>query len=61
MAAENTSTADYQQGSGSYMDPDLGVKVRGSTGAYKTFRPANCSTLYQPQRYLQTVLTLPQQ
>lgn len=44
MAAENTTAATYQDGSGAYMDPDQGVKVRGSTGSYKTFRPANCHT-----------------
>jgi hypothetical protein len=44
MAAENTVADSYIDGSGQYMDPDKGVKVRGSTGAYKTFRPANCAT-----------------
>lgn len=44
MAAENSVAPTYQDGSGNFMDPDQGVKVRGSTGSFKTFRPANCHT-----------------
>lgn len=44
MASENSTAPTYQDGSGSFMDPDAGVKVRGGTGGYKTFRPANCAT-----------------
>lgn len=50
MATENNVAPDYQQGSGNYMDPDLGVKVRGTAGSFKAFLPANCSTLYQPAK-----------
>lgn len=50
MAAENSVQADYQQGNSSYMHPDLGVKVRGSTGVFKAFSPANCATLNQPAK-----------
>lgn len=44
MAAENTVADTYADGSGNFMDPDKGVKVRGATGAFKTFRPTNCHT-----------------
>jgi hypothetical protein len=44
MATENNVAPDYQQGSGSSMDPDKGVQVRGAAGNYKTFRPANSHT-----------------
>lgn len=50
MAVENAIAPDYQQGNDGYMHPDKGVKVRGSTGAYKAFSPANCSTLDQPAK-----------
>lgn len=47
MAAENSNTDAYS-GSGTWMDPDLGVRVRGTAGTYKSFVPANSATLQTP-------------
>lgn len=44
MAAENNVADTYADGSGNFMDPDKGVKVRGQAGTFKTFRPSNCHT-----------------
>lgn len=48
MGSENTNLKRYQQSSGLTMDPDAGVRVNGSTGVGKTFRPANCCTCNIP-------------
>lgn len=44
MAAENSVGATYLDGGDLYMDPDKGVKVRGTAGTYKSFLSANCHT-----------------
>lgn len=48
MGVENSTGKRYQQSSGLTMDPDQGVRVNGSTGVGKTFRPANCCTANIP-------------